>query len=67
MKKMRENKKWADIPVVVVSNSASPEKVHTMLALGAKKYLLKDHMTVATLDPQPIDPNAKPQGKPHTH
>lgn len=33
----------------------------------AKKYLVKDHMTVATLDPQPIDPNAKPQGKPHTH
>ena len=33
----------------------------------AKKYLIKDNMTVATLDPQPIDPNAKPQGKPHTH
>ena len=33
----------------------------------AKKYLIKDSMTVATLDPQPIDPNAKPQGKPHTH
>ncbi|HOY70521.1 MAG TPA: pitrilysin family protein [Methylotenera sp.] len=33
----------------------------------AKKYLVKDNMTVATLDPQPIDPNAKPQGKPHSH
>ena len=33
----------------------------------AKKYLIKDSMTVATLDPQPIDPNAKPQGKPHMH
>lgn len=33
----------------------------------AKKYLIKDHMTVVTLDPQPIDPNAKPQGKPHVH
>jgi zinc protease len=33
----------------------------------AKKYLVKDHMTVATLDPQPIDPNAKPQGRPHSH
>ena len=33
----------------------------------AKKYLVKDHMTVATLDPQPIDPNAKPSGKPHVH
>ena len=26
----------------------------------AKKYLIKDNMTVATLEPQPIDPNAKP-------
>lgn len=33
----------------------------------AKKYLVKDNMTVATLDPQPIDPNAKPKGKPHVH
>lgn len=33
----------------------------------AKKYLVKDNMTVATLDPQPIDPNAKPKGKPHIH
>lgn len=33
----------------------------------AKKYLVKDNMTVATLDPQPIDPDAKPVGKPHIH
>jgi zinc protease len=33
----------------------------------ARKYLVKDNMTVATLDPQPIDPNAKPQGRPHAH
>ena len=41
MKQIRENKKWEKIPVVVVSNSASPDKVSTMLALGVKKYLLK--------------------------
>ena len=41
MKKLRENVAWANIPVIVVSNSASPDKVSTMLALGAKKYLLK--------------------------
>ncbi|HZE87883.1 MAG TPA: response regulator [Methylomirabilota bacterium] len=41
MQKMKENSKWANIPVVVVSNSASPEKVNNMIALGAKKYLLK--------------------------
>lgn len=33
----------------------------------AKKYLTRDNMTVAVLAPQPIDPNAKPKGKPHVH
>lgn len=33
----------------------------------AKKYLHQDNLTIATLDPQPMDPNAKPQGKPHVH
>lgn len=33
----------------------------------AKKYLVKDNLTIATLDPQPLDPNAKPKGQPHMH
>ena len=34
----------------------------------AKKYLNRDNLTVATLDPQPIDPNDnKPKGQPHVH
>ena len=34
----------------------------------AKKYFNQDNMTVATLDPQPIDPNDHaPKGKPHVH
>jgi len=41
MELVKQNPKWRDIPVLVVSNSASPEKVHNMLALGAKKYMLK--------------------------
>jgi CheY-like chemotaxis protein len=41
MEKLKDSPKWRDIPVVVVSNSASPEKVQNMLALGAKKYVLK--------------------------
>lgn len=41
MRGVRNNKKWEHIPVVVVSNSASEEKVHTMLALGVSKYVLK--------------------------
>jgi zinc protease len=43
--------------------AVTPEQVQSV----ARKYLLKDNLTVATLDPQPIDPNAKPQGKPHVH
>lgn len=41
MQTIRDNSKWNQIPVIVVSNSASTEKVHTMLGLGAKKYILK--------------------------
>ncbi len=41
MEKLKQEPGWADIPVVVVSNSASPEKVHRILALGVKKYILK--------------------------
>ena len=41
MQQLKENEKWRNIPVLVVSNSASPEKVTNMLALGAKKYILK--------------------------
>jgi zinc protease len=44
-------------------HAVTPEQVQAV----ARKYLLKDNLTVATLDPQPIDPNAKPQGKPHVH
>jgi DNA-binding NarL/FixJ family response regulator len=32
-----------EIPIVIVSNSASDTKVKTMLALGVKKYILKAH------------------------
>lgn len=41
MQAIRDNPRWSHIPVIVVSNSAAPEKVHTMLGLGAKKYILK--------------------------
>lgn len=41
MQTIQDNPKWSNIPVIVVSNSAAPEKVHTMLGLGAKKYILK--------------------------
>lgn len=41
MQQLKQNPKWENIPVLVVSNSASPDKVSTMLGLGAKKYILK--------------------------
>ncbi len=41
MQEVKNNPQWQHIPVLVVSNSASPEKVHNMLGLGAKKYILK--------------------------
>lgn len=41
MLELKQNPKWENLPVLVVSNSASPDKVHHMLALGAKKYILK--------------------------
>lgn len=41
MQELKANPQWTNIPVLVVSNSASPDKVNNMLALGAKKYILK--------------------------
>jgi CheY-like chemotaxis protein len=41
MQEVKQSNKWSNIPVLVVSNSAGPEKVNNMLALGAKKYILK--------------------------
>ncbi len=41
MYELKKDENRANIPVLVVSNSASTDKVTKMLALGAKKYLLK--------------------------
>lgn len=41
MNALKKNDKWARIPTIVVSNSASDDKVKNMLALGVKKYYLK--------------------------
>lgn len=41
MEELNANKIWKEIPVIVVSNSASPQKVEGMLLKGAKRYLLK--------------------------
>jgi DNA-binding response OmpR family regulator len=41
MAAIKESEYWNGVPVFVVSNSASQEKMLNMLALGAKKYFLK--------------------------
>ena len=41
MEEVKKNENWKKIPVLVVSNSASPEKVQNMLSLGASRYILK--------------------------
>ncbi len=33
----------------------------------AKKYLVADQLTLVSLDPQPLDPNQAPVGRPHQH
>lgn len=48
---LKKKETWAQIPVIVVSNSASPDKVHNMLALGAKQYLLKAEYRLDELIP----------------
>jgi CheY-like chemotaxis protein len=41
MKELKKYNNLVNIPVIVVSNSASPQKVQEMLDMGAKKYILK--------------------------
>lgn len=41
MNVLKKNDRFAHIPAIVVSNSASEDKVKNMLALGVKKYYLK--------------------------
>lgn len=41
MHKLKGNEAWSKIPVVVVSNSAGPDKKSAMLSLGASDYILK--------------------------
>lgn len=41
MKQLKHYNNLSKIPVIVVSNSASPEKVEKMYELGVEKYFLK--------------------------
>lgn len=39
--KLKESEKWKNVPIFVVSNTASQDKVHSYLALGVNKYYTK--------------------------
>ena len=41
LRELRKESKYGNIPIVVVSNSASEEKKNAMMALGATRYILK--------------------------
>lgn len=41
MAELKKHPGWENVPILVVSNSASQDKVTHMLALGASQYVLK--------------------------
>lgn len=52
---------WKDTDLMLEQfRSVTPEEVQAV----ARKYFGDDTLTVARLDPQPLDPNAKPRAKP---
>lgn len=56
-------------PLSLLRNNAARVQAVTseQVQQVAKKYLVPDQMTLVSLDPQPIDPNQKPAGRPHQH
>lgn len=58
-----------EYPLSLLESSPARIKAVTSAQVQAvaQKYLIADQMTVVTLDPQPLDPNHKPAGKPHQH
>lgn len=43
LEKLRQNAAWRDLPVVIVSVSASPEKIRRAFELNVVDYLVKSH------------------------
>jgi DNA-binding response OmpR family regulator len=46
LKKIKENSKTSEIPVIVLSNLGQKEDVERALSLGAKDYLIKANFTL---------------------
>lgn len=49
LEKFKQNEKWSKIPILVVSNTASDEKVTKMTALGIEKYFVKAEYDIQDL------------------
>lgn len=47
LKKLKENEKWKDIPVILLTNLSEKEKVEEGVSMGANDYLIKSHFTPA--------------------
>jgi DNA-binding response OmpR family regulator len=45
LKKLKENEKWKNIPVVLLTNLSEKEKVEEGVRIGANDYLIKSHFT----------------------
>lgn len=43
IRRVREDSRYKDMPIFVVSNSVTSEKINTYLVLGAKKYYTKSN------------------------
>ncbi|MDP3778652.1 MAG: response regulator [bacterium] len=46
LQQVKENEKWKDIPVFVLSNLGETEDVHRAMELGANDYFVKAHNTI---------------------
>lgn len=45
LKKLKENEKWKNIPVILLTNLSEKEKVEEGVRMGASDYLIKSHFT----------------------
>lgn len=45
LKKIKEEKKFSDIPVILLTNLSQKEEINLGLGLGANDYLIKSHFT----------------------
>ncbi|HPN96233.1 MAG TPA: response regulator [Candidatus Moranbacteria bacterium] len=45
LRKIKNNKNWKKIPIILLTNLSQKEEVQEGLKLGAKDYLIKSHFT----------------------